>query len=87
MSAKTLGTALWISAKYAQIKMAAISALIDSLDPKILVLPQSIVDVIPPRPPNYRLDRESFARSTGDEREKVSKQILHAEGFEVVWSL
>ena len=28
-------------------------------------LPQSVVDIIPPRPPGYSLGRESFARDTG----------------------
>ncbi len=43
----------------------AISALINALDTEILMLPQSLVDLIPPRPPGHELGRESFARSTG----------------------
>ena len=44
---------------------AAIQALINTLDPSVLVLPQSVIDVIPPRPPGYALGRESFSRGTG----------------------
>jgi hypothetical protein len=43
----------------------AIATLINGLDPEVLILPQSLVKLIPPRPPGYRLGRESFARSTG----------------------
>jgi len=40
-------------------------SLMRSIDPEVLVLPSSITNVIPPRPPGYPLDRESFARNTG----------------------
>ncbi len=43
----------------------AIAALIEGLDPEVLKLPQSLVNLIPPRPPGYSPGRESFARSTG----------------------
>jgi hypothetical protein len=46
-------------------QQAAIDALLNTLDPKVLLLPQSIVEIIPPRPPGFALDRESFNRSTG----------------------
>jgi len=46
-------------------QQAAIEALINTLDPRLLVLPQSLVDIIPPRPPGFALGRESFTRSTG----------------------
>jgi hypothetical protein len=46
-------------------QQAAIDALLHTLDPEVLMLPQSIVDIIPPRPPGYPLGRESFSRSTG----------------------
>jgi len=49
----------------AEKQKAAINALTDALDPKVLMLPQSLVDLIPPRPPGHKLGRESFARSTG----------------------
>ena len=43
----------------------AISALVNALAPQVLILPQSLVDLIPPRPPGHNLGRETFARSTG----------------------
>ncbi|MDX2418495.1 MAG: zinc-dependent metalloprotease [Xanthomonadales bacterium] len=49
----------------AQKQQAALDALLSTLDPSVLVLPQSLVDIIPPRPPGYVLGRESFTRSTG----------------------
>ncbi len=46
-------------------QQAAIDALINTLDPSVLILPQSVIDIIPPRPPGHALGRESFSRSTG----------------------
>ena len=43
----------------------AIGTLLKGLAPELLILPQSLLDLIPPRPPGYSLDRESFERSTG----------------------
>jgi len=43
---------------------AAIDTLVNALDPATLIIPQSLLDMIPPRPPGHKLDRESFARST-----------------------
>lgn len=44
---------------------AAIDALLDTIAPAVLRLPETLVDAIPPRPPGHRLTRESFPRSTG----------------------
>jgi len=44
---------------------AAIEALINTLDPGLLALPQALTDSIPPRPPGHPRGRESFIRSTG----------------------
>jgi len=46
-------------------QQAAIDILIRTLDPSLLMLPQSVIDIIPPRPPGHALGRESFGRSTG----------------------
>jgi len=46
-------------------QQAAIEALVSTLDPLVLMLPQSVVDIIPPRPPGYAVGRESFSRSSG----------------------
>jgi hypothetical protein len=53
-------------------QQAAIDALVGAIDPYLLVLPQSIVDVIPPRPPGYPLERESFSRHTGVSFDPIS---------------
>lgn len=46
-------------------QLAAIAALLHTIQPETLALPQTLVDLIPPQPPGYDLGRESFARSTG----------------------
>ena len=46
-------------------QQAALDALLGTLDPGILMLPQSVIDIIPPRPPGHALTRESFSRNTG----------------------
>jgi len=43
----------------------AIDALLATLDPDVLVLPQSLVDAIPPRVPGNPKSRETFASATG----------------------
>ncbi len=53
-------------------QQAAIDALLHTLDPEVLALPQSIVDIIPPRPPGYELGRESFSRATGTTFDPIS---------------
>ncbi len=50
----------------AQKQQAAINALLETIEPRMLALPQSLVDIIPPRPPAFALGRESFNRSTGN---------------------
>jgi len=44
---------------------AAMRALIATLAPEVLRLPDALLDAIPPRPPGYSLTRETFARNTG----------------------
>ena len=44
---------------------AAINAVIATLDPAVLKLPESVVDQIPARPPGFPLTRETFTRRTG----------------------
>lgn len=51
---------------------AAINALLQTLNPGLLLLPQSILDAIPPRPPGFARDRESFSRHTGTSFDPVS---------------
>ncbi len=44
---------------------AALTALIQTLSPKVLTLPQHIVDLIPPKAYGYYRDRESFTSMVG----------------------
>jgi hypothetical protein len=43
----------------------ALSAIIDCIDPKVLMLPGNIVKIIPPRPSGYRPSEELFRKRTG----------------------
>jgi hypothetical protein len=43
----------------------ALNAVIDCLDPNFLVVPEHIVQLIPPRPPGYDQTRELFRKRTG----------------------
>lgn len=43
----------------------ALNAVIDCLEPKFLMLPDKIVQMIPPRPAGYDLSRELFRKRTG----------------------
>jgi hypothetical protein len=46
-------------------QLKALYAVVDCMDPKALALPQSIIDLIPPRPANYDYNSELFNRKTG----------------------
>jgi len=43
----------------------ALNAVIDCLDPKFLILPDRIAQLIPPRPAGYNFSRELFQKRTG----------------------
>ncbi len=43
----------------------ALNAIIDCIDPKVLLLPDSIARLIPPRPSGYDYNRELFRKRTG----------------------
>ena len=43
---------------------AAIQAVLDTLKPDVLAVPDSLLKLIPPRPPAYPASRENFARHT-----------------------
>jgi hypothetical protein len=51
---------------------AAIDALLQTLRPGLLLLPEDIINAIPPRPPGFARDRESFSRHTGTSFDPVS---------------
>lgn len=46
-------------------QLAALNALSDCMDPKVLALPESIIKLIPPRPAGYTYTQELFKRRTG----------------------
>jgi hypothetical protein len=54
---------------------AAMDALLHTLDPSVLRIPENILQLIPPRPLGYPKSRESFPTSTG----KVFEQIGAAQ--------
>lgn len=43
---------------------ASIRAVVDTLSPQVLALPDSLLKMIPPRPPEYPTGRENFSRRT-----------------------
>jgi hypothetical protein len=49
----------------AERQRAAITALLATLDPAILRLPQDLLDSLPPRPPGHPKTRETFGGNTG----------------------
>jgi Met-zincin len=46
-------------------QLRALHAVVDCMDPKLLVLPASIIKLIPPRPAGYNFTRELFKKRTG----------------------
>jgi hypothetical protein len=60
-------------------QLAALDAVLATLAPKELVLPQSLILLIPPRPPGYEGGRERFDRRTGPTFDPVSPAETAAE--------
>ncbi|MFT3825970.1 MAG: zinc-dependent metalloprotease [Chitinophagaceae bacterium] len=46
-------------------QLSALNAVIDCIDPQTLLVPQSVVNLIPPRPAGYDFTRELFKKRTG----------------------
>ena len=67
---------LWVSGE-AQRK--AVDALGQTLRVSELVLPQRILDLIPPRPPGYGMHRELFNRTTGEAFDPIAPAAIAAE--------
>ncbi len=42
----------------------SLHAILDTLSPQVLALPETLCKIIPPRPPDYRAGRENFSRRT-----------------------
>ena len=60
-----------------KVQIQATQALIETLDPEILAIPEHIREIIPPKSPNYYRSRESFKSRTG----VVFDPISAAEGI------
>ncbi len=70
-------------------QLAALEALLETLSPAALVLPRTVVDLIPPRPAGYPPHRELFERYTGVTFDAIApaevaarltvSQLLHPE--------
>jgi hypothetical protein len=58
---------------------AALDALLQTIAPKELALPRSLVDRLPPRPPGYPFHRELFPRYTGTTFDIVAPAVVAAD--------
>ena len=58
---------------------AALAALLRTLDPAELTLPESVLQRIPPRPPGHGLHRELFPRRTGPVFDALTPAIVAAD--------
>ncbi|MGH7577282.1 MAG: zinc-dependent metalloprotease [Longimicrobiales bacterium] len=58
---------------------AALDALLVTLHPSELVLPQTLFDLIPPRPSGYGFHRELFPRYTGSTFDAITPAVVAAE--------
>ena len=57
---------------------AALDALMRTLDPSELALPEDVAQIIPPRPPGYGGSRELFPRYTGNGFDAVTPAVVAA---------
>ena len=58
---------------------AALAALLRTLDPAELTLPETVLQQIPPRPPGHGLHRELFPRRTGPVFDALTPAIVAAD--------
>ncbi len=57
----------------------ALDALAATLKPSELTVPKQILDLIPPRPPGYGVNRELFPRTTGDGFDPLSPATIASD--------
>ena len=57
----------------------ALDALVSTLKPSELVVPQKVLEAIPPRPPEFPLHRELFPRTTGKAFDPLSPGTIAAD--------
>ena len=55
----------------AERQRAAMAALLRTLDPSVLRIPDNVLELMPPRPPGHPKSRETFPASTGDVFEQL----------------
>ncbi len=60
-------------------QMKALNALLDAIDPSVLVLPEHLVKLIPPRPAGYASSRELFRKRTGLSFDALSPAEMAAD--------
>ncbi|MGB7023227.1 MAG: zinc-dependent metalloprotease [Candidatus Acidiferrales bacterium] len=63
----------------AEQQRAAIHAVLDTLQPRVLALPESLLEMIPPRPPEYPNSNENFARRTSPAFDSLAPAEAAAE--------
>lgn len=62
----------------ADAQLAALRALLRTLQPSELALPRSVIALIPPRPPGYGRSRETFPRYTGGRFDALTPAVVAA---------
>ncbi len=60
-------------------QLKALDALMDAIDPSVLVLPENIVKLIPPRPAGYVSSKELFRKRTGLSFDALSPAEMAAD--------
>lgn len=63
----------------AEQQRAAIRAVLETLQPHVLALPESLLKIIPPRPPEYSSSNENFARRTSPAFDSLAPAEAAAE--------
>ncbi|MFB3852751.1 MAG: zinc-dependent metalloprotease [Vicinamibacterales bacterium] len=63
----------------AQAQKAALQALLRTLSPSELVLPQRILKLLPPRPDGFDMNRELFPRTTGLPFDAITPAVVAAD--------
>lgn len=62
----------------AELQNRALDALMRTLDPSELTIPEDVIEVIPPRPPGYGRTRELFPRYTGPAFDAITPAVVAA---------
>ena len=62
----------------AELQNRALDALMRTLDPSELTIPEDVIEVIPPRPPGYGRTRELFPRYTGSAFDAITPAVVAA---------